>query len=69
MVGTMEYVKQWRDKFAPGVAIVDKLPDGWRVCEGANHCPSGAKWVATGSMFWRTNGLKRYEHALLFVGR
>lgn len=61
-------VERWRDKYAPGVEIVDEIPEGWHKVAGANHCPRDAEWIATGSFFWRKNNLPPHEHALLYTG-
>ncbi len=67
--GSREYVERHRDEFLPGVEIVDELPEGWHVDNGALTAPTGSKWISNGgSLFWRTNGRKRYESALLYTG-
>lgn len=45
--------------------VLDEKPEGWRWCEGALTAPNGYKWAAHGSLFWRTNGRERYEHAII----
>lgn len=47
--------------------VLDEKPDGWRWLEGATTAPNGYKWAAHGSLFWRTNGREKYEHAIIRV--
>ena len=48
-----------------GVELLEEPPAGWRKLVGATTAPNGWEWWAHGSLFWRTNGLDRYEHALV----
>ena len=48
-----------------GVCFLELPPDGWRKIEGATTAPNGWEWWGHGSLFWRTNGLEKYEHALV----
>lgn len=53
---------------AQGVRFLEEPPEGWRRVEGALTAPNGWEWWAHGSLFWRTNGGERYEHALVRKG-
>lgn len=44
-----------------GVKILNKLPNGWRVIEGALTAPIGYKWVNNGKSVFS----KEYRQALL----
>ena len=46
-----------------GVKVLNELPNGWRVIEGATNAPLGYKWVNNGKSFFS----KDYEHALLKI--
>ena len=48
-----------------GVRFLEEPPEGWRKIEGATTAPNGWEWWGHGSLFWRTNGLEKYEHALV----
>ena len=50
---------------AHGVRFFDEPPAGWRRLKGATTAPNGWEWWGHGSLFWRTNGQERYEHALV----
>ena len=60
--------KEWRhvigqrNKYLPRVPIYDRLPDGWRILEGAMTQPRGTCWIAKGSRFDGT-----YRHALMWL--
>lgn len=45
--------------------VMDEKPEGWSWLEGATTAPVGYRWAATGSLFWKTRGGKRYMHALI----
>lgn len=46
--------------------VLDKLPEGWRWHDhGSTTAPNGYCWAAHGSLFWRTNGKEKYEHAII----
>lgn len=51
-----------RDRWLPGVPILESLPDGWHVVKGAQTQPNGTCWVAKGSRFDGT-----YQHALMWL--
>jgi len=51
-----------RNRWLPNVPIYDRLPDGWRVMEGAMTQPRGTCRIATGSLFSGT-----YRHALMWL--
>ena len=63
--------RQWevaRNELYP---VLDELPDGWRFSPDgfSTTAPNGYKWAAHGSLFWRTNGKEKYEHAIIPVRR
>lgn len=62
MRGTQEAIARLK---AQGVMFLDAPPKGWRRMEGATTAPNGWEWWGHGSMFWKSNGLERYEHALV----
>lgn len=61
--GTREYAEAYRDRWLPGIEILDELPDGWHVKEDTATNPSGTRWASNGSLF---SG--NYKHALLYIG-
>ena len=46
-----------------GVKVLNELPNGWRVIEGATTAPVGYKWVNNGKSLFS----KEYERALLKI--
>ena len=46
-----------------GVKVLNKLPNGWRVIQGAATAPRGYKWVNNGKSLFS----KEYEQALLKI--
>lgn len=63
--GTREYVETYRDRWLPGIDVLDEMPDGWSINKGAVTAPVGAKWICNGKSLFGGE----YEHALLFTGR
>lgn len=61
--------RQWEVHSVELYPVLDELPEGWRWLDGATTAPNGYKWAAHGSLFWRTNGKERYEHAIIPVRR
>lgn len=51
-----------RDMYFPDVPILDHLPEGWHVIEGALTQPNGTCWIGKGSRFDGT-----YQHALMWL--
>lgn len=46
-----------------GVKVLNEMPNGWRVIQGAITAPRGYKWVNNGKSLFS----KEYEHALLKI--
>lgn len=61
-VGSFHYVAKRAKEM--GVPVLHRVPDGWRVIDGAATAPHGSVWVGHGSRFGGD-----YEHGLLYVGR
>lgn len=61
-VGSFAYVAKRAKEM--GVSVLRRMPDGWRVIEGATTAPRGSVWVGHGSRFGGS-----YEHGLLYLGR
>lgn len=43
-----------------GIAVLDRVPEGWRVLHNANAAPKGYKWICNRKSRWSGE----YQHAL-----
>lgn len=59
---TRESIERFK---AQGVRFLDTPPEGWHKLMGATTAPNGWEWWGHGSLFWKTNGRERHEHALV----
>jgi len=58
MTATEMMLKYFKSK---GVEVLDKMPDGWKVCKGATTAPYGYVWINNGKSLFTGE----YNHALL----
>ena len=54
----MSKIQKFIDK---GIKVLNEVPKGWRVLEGATTAPVGYKWISNGKSFFS----KDFESALL----
>lgn len=62
--GTREYAEAYRDRWLPGIEIVDELPEGWRVDDKTLTQPAGTRWISNNRSLFGGE----YEHKLMYVG-